>query len=203
MEDYAFKTAVYFGLGQSLMEGVCRAKAVVSTDPIAQSRALMFGTGPRVSIFENQPLTDLQSRISEEPLTEATRAILPAIEGRIITANLGRRRTRLVQIIPNRDGWQTQYSGLKTLLGHIANQGHDITQVIVSWIHGHSDRGLDKAHFRRGIKTLHLNLKRDALAITGRDTPVLICASQTCAALDGMSNQQRYQILRPWPVPIC
>lgn len=181
------KTAVYFGLGQSLMEGVCRAKAVVSTDPIAKRRALMFGTGPRVSLFENQPLTDLQSHYSEEPLTESTRAILPAIEGRIITANLGRRRTRLVQIIPNRDGRQTQYSGLKTLLGHIVEQGHDISQVIVSWIHGHSDRGLDKAHYRRAIKTLHMHLKRDALAITGRDTPVLICASQTCAALNGPS----------------
>jgi hypothetical protein len=180
------KTAVYFGLGQSLMEGVCRTKAVTSTKPIAPGRALMFDPSPRVSLpFENHLLTNLQSHISEEPLTEATRAILPALDTTIITANLGRRRTRLVQIIPNRDGRQTQYSGLKTLLGHIADQGHTITQVIVSWIHGHSDRGLDKAHYRRAIKSLHLNLKRDALAITGRDTPVLICASQTCAALDG------------------
>jgi hypothetical protein len=47
------KTVVYFGLGQSLMEGVCRTKAVVSTDLIATGSALMFGTGPRITLFEN------------------------------------------------------------------------------------------------------------------------------------------------------
>lgn len=182
--------AVYFGLGQSLMEGVCRTKAVISPNPIAPGRAFMFDTGERAPRIDPAlapqaafwALTDLHSRFSEEPLTESTRAILPALGHGIITANLGRRRTKLVQIIPNREGRQTQYSGLKHLLGHIAAQGHHITHVIVSWIHGHADRSLGKAHYRRAIKALHLNLRRDAIAITGRDIPILICASQTCAA---------------------
>ena len=186
--------AVYFGLGQSLMEGVSRAKSVISKQPIAPGRAFMFNgeRAPRVNFDPDMTpsadfwtLTDLESRFSQEPMTEATRALLTALDHSIITANLGRRRSRIDQIVPNRDGRHTQYSTLQKLLRHISDQDCSISHLIVSWIHGHANRGMDKAHYRRAIKTLHINLTRDALTATGRNIPILICASQTCAALAG------------------
>lgn len=193
------RIALYFGFGQSLMEGVSRKKEVMTKRPIASGRALMFETGaraPRVAFDPNKPLrkatfwevTDLQSRWTEEPMAEATRAILPALQSSeaILTANFGRRRMAFSNIAPMGD--LTVYTNVKTALAHIAATskavGAPLSQLIVSWIHGHADRHMDKADYRRGLKHLHSQLRADFAQVRGKAGNVLICASQTCAALD-------------------
>ncbi len=191
--------ALYFGLGQSLMEGVSRKKETLTKRPIASGRALMFETGeraPRVAFNPEKRLpnttfwevTDLQSRWNEQPMTEATRAIIPALgkNEAILTANFGRKRMNFSRIAPLGD--LTVYTNVKTALTHIAatakGVGAPLSQLIVSWIHGHADRNMDKADYRRGLKNLHSQLRADFAQVRGRAGNVLICASQTCAALD-------------------
>ncbi len=191
--------ALYFGFGQSLMEGVSRSKSVMTKRPVARGRALMFETGaraPRVAYNPEKRLssatfwevTDLQSRWNEQPLTEATRAILPALRAdeAILTANFGRRRMAFLHIAPGGD--LTVYTNVKTALAHIAATakavGAPLSQMIVSWIHGHADRDMDKVAYRRALKGLHSQLRADFAALSGHDGNVMICASQTCAALD-------------------
>lgn len=191
------KLALYFGLGQSLMEGVSRRKQLMAPGPIAPGRALMFETGARAPRVAFDPekrlpsqrfseLTDLQSRWSECPMTEATRRVLTALppdEG-IVTANFGRRRMRFDRIAPGAD--VAVYDNIRTALRHIAAaaQGIDlpISRLVISWIHGHADRNMDKGDYRRALKSLHTRFVQDFTAVVGGGARVLICASQTCTA---------------------
>ena len=193
------RIALYFGLGQSLMEGVSRRKEVIGKQPIAQGRALMFETGPRaprVDFDPNKPwpkatfwqVTDLESRWTEEPMAEATRAILSALDRNeaILTANFGRRRMAFNNIAPMGD--LTVYTNVKTALTHIAANakavGAPLSRLVVSWVHGHADRHMDKVEYRRALKRLHSQLRADFMKTRGKLGEVLICASQTCAAVE-------------------
>lgn len=182
--------ALYFGLGQSLMEGVARRKFVLSQGPIAPSRALMFETGKRAPVVGDarlalpprvfEELTDLESRRQETPMTEASRALLPALGATeaLLGANFGRRGLRFEQLDAGSEVFANLCRGLESIAASASGAGLPVSRMLLSWIHGHADRGMSAADYARRLFALERDLGA-VLARVAPGAPLLLCLSQT------------------------
>lgn len=191
---------VYLGLGQSLLALVPRGRPLpLRPAPLDVQRALVFAAdgAPRMGANPLEPLPPErmaalhphQSHPLAGALTEATRAILPALgpQDAVLTVNLARRGASIFDF--GAAAPAASHANVAEVLRRAADlataRGLRLGRLVVSWVQGQANRNAGLGVYQAALEQLFADLAALHLAHTGRPDGVLMCLTQNTATSPG------------------